>query len=454
MNTSTRIMNLFFIGLFLITSVLLIQGTSTPTTERLSVQSPHFTADVILTNQTIWSDSNVNFNTSIDINGGGNLTIVNSTITFTNTSGFKLNNNSHLKLINSVIMSGFRGVQGTTNGTLDIHESTFTGFVNDVIRLQGNYDVSIDGTVFTNNLQDAVQVDNAAAVVNITNSRFENIGKDGINALNTKYFISNTVFANITDDGLQIEGNAQLTVRDSLIANTNSGDGIKFAVTSGTITIDNISITGTGDDGLQVVGATTTTITKSKFNTNSENGFESSLGGPVLINESTFNSNGIRGIELIGVSSVNITASSFVDNDDVGIFANNVTSLSVLLSNITHNALGGIYMAVVNSSEIHVSRFVSNSGFSINATDIGSGSFVDASNNYWGTLNQSQIQNFGNISISPILDESLQIPVTSSATSASSIASTATSDVFFAPIFGAIMSAGFILRFMRKKQDT
>jgi parallel beta-helix repeat protein len=373
--------------------------------------------DETFSNQTTWNNLVLNLNQTIDVNNGGNLTIINSFINFSNSNfGFKIENDSFLMIIDSTIMSGGIGINGKTSGTVTVDNVTFDGFSDDIIKLKGNYLTTIKNSNLKNGLSDGIQLESSQFQANLTNIKVENVNKDGIKGEFLKLKADHITISNVGDEGFQMfEAGLEAS---NIYINNFDGTGIKGENMSSLVQLDNVTITNGIDDAFQITGGKEIIIKNSHFSYSDENGFETDYSGPITITNSIFDHNNIRGIEAINIGSINITNSKIQNNNEFGLFVSNSSNLMISNSEISYNKLGGLFLEKVATGKVKNNSIFSNEKFAINASlnDVA----IDASYNYWGTNNASLVLVIGNVNITPIVDENFKSYVLSSSSTQTS----------------------------------
>ncbi|MFW9992902.1 MAG: hypothetical protein ACFFD4_12735, partial [Candidatus Odinarchaeota archaeon] len=127
------------------------------------------------------------------------------------------------------------------------------------------------------------------------------------------------------------------------------------------------------------------------------------------------------------------------------------STISIQASEISNNDMGGVYLIDTETVEINYCKIVSNKVFAINATSMGTGRTVDASNNYWGTLDSSEIVNHGSVDIDPILDQDMKTTTTQPSSSSHTTAKS-TSGFSSVEILTILSLVGIIGTIKKKKK--
>ncbi|MBD3190091.1 MAG: hypothetical protein GF308_05585 [Candidatus Heimdallarchaeota archaeon] len=392
----------YFSTNILLSNAIVQQSSNDPFTTQLTTKS-------IFDNDTVWENVQKDLSESVTITNGGNLTIINSHINFTATeSGFILENESILNIRDSIIEFGDTGIAGTTNGTLILNNATFANFTDDVISLEGDYSITVDNSKFLNNQEDGIDIEDITAPVEVSNTLFENSGKDGIKIDDVTLLVNNCQFIGQNDEGLQIEGDSPTSIINSVILD-NVGNAIKIEEHEGTICICNVTIQNCQNDGIDISNSQTDlTIQEVTVDNSDGTGLEiDDLHSSVTIDDSTFTRN-IIGIDIYNATTLTMVESVIDDNEEHGLILSTIFVVDIQYSNITNNPYGGLLAVDLQQSDAHYNRFVGNGIFAINATGLGTGKTFNATHNYWGTLNEEEIDVLGSVDIDPILNNNLE----------------------------------------------
>ncbi len=279
-------------------------------------------------NTTVWTNINLELNESIKVEEGGNLTIINSNINFTNSEfGFEVNN-SILNIENSRIFSGGRGIEGETNGMIILKNVSFSDFSDDVINLEGDYSVVIDASLFENNKKDAVQLADTMNFANISNSWFINNNKDAFNIEGVFLYIENCNIDDHEDEGIQFDGPGSISVKDTIIRQCGA-NGIRIRGYEGVALLNNVTLQDCAENGIQISeGETEANITDCFFLNNGKDGLNIE-GVELYVDNCNFSGQGDEGIQFDGPGSIIVknTIISNIAQDGIKIRDYNGTAL-------------------------------------------------------------------------------------------------------------------------------
>lgn len=415
--------------LLLMTTIVFVGGPSIGVQEPLETVSSVATTSDLFNNQTLWTGLDTTFNTSIDVNNGGNLTIVNSFINFTYEEvGFLLNNNSFLKIVDSTITGGgVEGIDGETNGTLILENVTFSDFLDDMVKLKGNYQTSIDNCTFVDGNSDGIQLESSDYQANVTNSVFKHISKDGLKGEKMPLYLENLIFEDCGDEAIQLAKNDYVTAVNIDI-DTVGDTGLEAEEMKGLVHVKYFSVTNAVEDCLQVNIGEDVLAEHVYLSNCGENAFETGDTAVVTLNNVTMKDSDVHGLEAINVDEVHVTGSHSSGMVKNGFYVENVTSFQLQGSTIKDNTNSGVELVGVNSSTLTHNKFTGNSLYDVEATEIGTGNSVNASFNYWGTLVASEVSVTGEVMIDPILDADLESIQTETSDATSSEATTSGTD--------------------------
>ncbi len=381
-----------------------------------------------LVNETVVFDSeSLILNSSVVVTSGGNLVIMNSEVNFNGTaSNIKVETGGNLTIVDSTVYNGTsRGIRGSDYGIVQIRGTEFSGFGNDVIRLDGlnesyGYKLMIERSKIVNSSGDGIQVS------------YSEVKATGLE------------ISNLTGDGVKAELSTYLTMNDSKISSTGD-EGIQ-ADDNVSVVLDNVLITNTISHGLRVRRSVL----------------------PVYIISTDLKESKAAGLKLVDVSNtVTIFNSTFEDNEELGVDSDSVDEIRMESAVISNNSLGAMLIegsykvdvedssfydtmsfVAVNSTEIHYSNIIPPQGtLAINITNIGSGNEINADYNYWGTTDIDYILNtmlIGDVSLDYILDESGKV-LDVALLLASSTTSTSTTTTTTPPSDTSVDNANFSL---------
>ncbi|MCH8908528.1 MAG: right-handed parallel beta-helix repeat-containing protein, partial [Candidatus Heimdallarchaeota archaeon] len=186
----------------------------------------------------------------------------------------------------------------------------------------------------------------------------------------------NCQFINHGDEGIQFDGPfGNLTVTNTLIENSTGGDGIKIRGYDGFSYINNVTIKGGDDDGIQVEsGKTILYLTNSHIFNNRETGVEMEVISTVIIENTTIFANNLNGITANDIDQVTLLNVNLSSNLNLGASMTDITNLSLEMVNVSHNKVGGIEIISTDETTILNSVVENNGG----RGDSGHGLFIQA----------------------------------------------------------------------------
>jgi hypothetical protein len=228
-----------------------------------------------ISNNTIISGETLLFNSSLEILTTGNLTIINSNLTFNSSIDAIVlkETGAILKIKDCVIQNGEKAITNdlvATFGVVTLDNVTFNGFTNNIIDLKGNFLNTFNELNIQNNGRTGIHLDGAVFQSNITNSVISGLSKDAINAKNSNIFISNIIISNIFDEGIHIESltqNINFTIEDSRFFGTGL-DTIKVLGSISSeigVLVQNVSITGSQQQSIEADNIVNLTIKNTKI---------------------------------------------------------------------------------------------------------------------------------------------------------------------------------------------
>ncbi|MBD3190092.1 MAG: hypothetical protein GF308_05590 [Candidatus Heimdallarchaeota archaeon] len=251
-------------------------------------------------NNTIWENQTLELSETVLVTNNGNLTIINSEISFTSTDiSFLIENNSIIEIYHCSFESEGEGIVGTTSGSIVIDNTTFTNCDEDVIHLQGDYQLTIEHSLFEENAKDCVDIKDLSIPAVIYFTKFLNNNKDGINIDDCSAEIIGCEFTNQKDEGVQIEDDVFVTIEDCVFT-SGTGDAIQAEEHEGEITIDNTTIRNGGNNGIDIdQSQSILSITNSLFENNEGDAIKTE-GVSLYIDNSQFFNQGDEAIQYTG----------------------------------------------------------------------------------------------------------------------------------------------------------
>lgn len=270
------------------------------TNDNCSIETTFPKITQTIENNTIWENQTLALSETVLVTNNANLTIINSEISFTAIDiSFLIKNNSVITIYDSSIESEGEGITGTTNGSIVIDNTAFTNFDEDVIHLNGDYQLTIENSLFEDNAKDCVDIKDLSTPAIISNCIFLNNNKDGINIDDCSAEIIECEFTNQKDEGVQIEDDVFLTIQDCLFI-SGTGDAIQAEEHEGEITIDNTTIRDGGNNGIDMDQCQSTLIITHSLFENNEGDAIKTEGVSLYIENSQFFNQGDEAIQYTG----------------------------------------------------------------------------------------------------------------------------------------------------------
>ncbi len=379
-----------------------------------------------LVNGTVVFDSeSLVLNSSVVVTSGGNLVIMNSDVNFNGTaSNIKVEMGGNLTIVDSIVYNGTsRGVRGSDYGIVQIRGTEFSGFGNDVIRLDGlnesyGYKLMIEQSKIVNSSGDGIQV--SYSEVKAVGLEISDLAGDGVKAeLSTYLTMNDTKISSIGDEGIQADDNVSVVLDNVLITNTSS-HALRVRRSVLPVYIASTGLKASNGAGLKLVDvANTVTIFNSTFEDNEELGVDSNAVDEIRMDSAIVSNNVLGTMVIEDTYNVDIENSDF---DDIMSFV------------------------AVNGTEIHYSNIIPPQGvLAINITNLGEGNEINADYNYWGTTDIDYILNtmlLGDISLDYILDESGKV-LDVALLLATSPTSTGTTSTTTTPVSTSVDNANF-----------
>ncbi|MFW9992901.1 MAG: right-handed parallel beta-helix repeat-containing protein [Candidatus Odinarchaeota archaeon] len=323
------------------------QSIQTKSSRSLFEQLFNFKIAETIQNDTIIENDNRSISETIVISSSGNLTIINSVLDFSDLvnnleDAFALEGGI-LMIRDSILKNGYKGIDGDSNGSLVLENVTFTGFTDDIIDLKGDYQTKISNSFFYGG-RNGIQLENSQYQANITGSIFSNTGKDAINTESIDLYLDSLRVLDTVDDGLQIEGDSIVVITNTFVSGSG-GDSVKFRNNAlGSVLLDNITVQGGNEDGIQMTDGGNLTIIDSKITGNRENGIQAIEVVNLTIKDSTFDGNGLttgNGIELVNITNAVISRVSSSNNRESGFTITNAMQVTLDHSDFVRNSVAG-----------------------------------------------------------------------------------------------------------------
>lgn len=239
-------------------------------------------------------------------------------ITFDLAAGSQINLTKRLAIRSDLILSG-NDITISGDGTFD------NFFVN-------NANVVFDGFTIING-RDGIGIGNNSTVV-ITNSLFSNNQQDGIdvNGNNSTVVIRNSSFTNNADDGIDVTGSRNWVTVTNVELSNNLGDGLDFNGNRNTVTVSSVGIVGNGEDGIEISTGSNGNrlyVSNAEISSNASDGID--INGDrnwVKIKNASLSDNGIdspieagNGVKIGGANNnIALGNSSFTGNVANGVF--------------------------------------------------------------------------------------------------------------------------------------
>ena len=288
------------------------------------------------------------------------------------------------------------GIARMNNGSISVIEFAIPGAGPHIINLTNiNPELCSTGGLIDGNTQANLIIDgqNFAALritgANNTIRGFEFI--DIINIRGTGNTIDNCSFTNSTSHGIQINNGAtNNTISNSSITGVpQKGIELQGASTSGNI-IDNVTITGLGDDAIYVNGASSTTIQNSTISSN-EIGINAQNAAGLIVLDNEISIHSQHGVIVQNSSNVTIDGNYVHDNctnqpntpgnwNGVSQYNSGTPTLSVN----EQYTLNGIYLDNVTQLAINDNVVTGNIGHGIRLEDCAGGTLNTVTNNKVG----------------------------------------------------------------------
>ena len=333
----------------IILSLTILNSSILPYTSGSTIDQSQSTvrAAVIISNTTIWDSVNIIYNDTLEITTGGNLTIINSYIDFDGMieqPGFDLNGGT-LKIHNSTIRDvEDRGIDGRSSGFLSITNSTFYKFDNDIVRLEGDYHVFINDSLFERSNKDGIQLEFLQEEAVIMNSYFINLDDEGLQIVGSPLYVYNCTFDDIGSDGIRLDDLQTNATLDSLTISNTQDEGIQARGDLDVITISNTHIFDTVEDGIQIDDIEgVAIITNVLIERTGDDGVDVSAPlSHIIILDSIFRNNNESGLETDYAGNVSISTSSFTGNNQHGLDLNNLDNVAIIDTIVSTNKLNGI----------------------------------------------------------------------------------------------------------------
>ena len=291
--------------------------------------------------------------------GGTNANIINVDISGGNNDGIRVQEDGTLIQDVNIIgnATSNQGIDGDETGTnLQIINTTVTSSQQHGMRIRGS--VTLTNVTITNAGTQGIRVEGPAT---LTDATVTTPGTNGIVALDSTTVI-NTIVTDAGGHGMRVEDTAILT--DITITNTNT-QGI---IVEGSATLTNVAITNAGSIGLELIAtADTVSINDISINGTGDDCI-SALGDGLMITETVAGNNllqncGLRGLDLNitggGISTVaGLTLNSSIAE---GIFLSNITGGTFTDFTISDTGSDGLSLSNVDSSSFQVSSLPVNS---------------------------------------------------------------------------------------------
>lgn len=329
---------------------------------------------VIIDDPVVWEDQEVILSDTTEVLTGGNLTIIGSSIDCTfaadsDIDAFKIDDGGVIVIKDSVLFGGAKAIDGDSNGRLFLENVTFRDFVDDVIDLKGDYEVTANYLLMFDNGRNGIQIDQSTQQITITNSYFSNTGKDTINLFNVNALLRNVSSVGSRDDGFQIEGDGAIHIQESWV-DSSAGDSIKFRdVRNGYVLIEDTKVTNGGEDGIQISNVANFTLQRSTLRGNTENGLQGIDLTHVTLLDNLMEENGVsggqgNGVELDNCGVVYIRNISSQGNGNSGFRAIGLNQTTVEDSTFSGNKLTGSSVSYVSEATFTNNEFSFNTGAS------------------------------------------------------------------------------------------
>ncbi|MHA1983944.1 MAG: right-handed parallel beta-helix repeat-containing protein [Candidatus Hodarchaeales archaeon] len=330
-----------------------------------------------ISNNTIINGKTLFFNSSLEIMTDGNLTIINSNLTFNSSIDAIVlkETGAILEIRNSFIENGVKAISNDLNaisGVVTLDNVTFNGFTNNVIDLNGNFKNNFNDLIILNNGRTGIQLDGAVFQSNITNSIISGVDKNAINASNSNIFISNIIISLIDEEGIKFESltqNIDFIIKDSRIFGSG-GDAIKVLGSSSTevaVLVENVTITNSHAQGIYASNITNLTVKDSTIKDSAYNGLEVSQIEDLSLYNVSLSGNGLASIGGSGIlikNTENFSTNSInsTNNEHYGIEVINSSVITIFGSAIIENGFGGLNLTNIGNANIFSSKFLNSTG--------------------------------------------------------------------------------------------
>ncbi len=304
-----------------------------------SLRFSQVSSDIVITNVTVWKNSVISLNQTVIVTNGGNLTIIGSRVNFTNPNAkISLENDSTIIIRDSMLENGDKAVAGKSRGSFTAQNATFSRFNGDVIKLEGNYSITVENTKFYDNSKDAIDLKLISQPIVVRNTIIQTTGDDGFDIEDsTSLVITNVNVSRTAESGIELD-NMESVIIKNVRSNKNLIHGAAFT------SIQNVS------------------VFNSELSSNQKSGIQATDITELRVINNTINSNGAEGISLNDHSNGQISNNTISQNKGNGIFVSNNSVASIHYNAITKNEQYGIFAAERTDNVL-----------------------VDANFNYWGS---------------------------------------------------------------------